>query len=309
MNDVAAPEWESVAHDVLCPLCEYNLRGLTEARCPECGYRFDWADVLDPKARVHPYLFEHHPERNVRSFFRTLWGSLNPLRFWRSLSPMQPSRPRRLAAYWVLTSLLMLFVVLADWGRATAQYWAWQGFNSAAWGQTMPPLTGSNWWRMVWNLAREVWHDDRGIQATLQFALFWLAWPWLTLGILMIFRASMRKAKVKTGHVVRCLVYTFDIGVWPSLAAVAAVAVWAILGPDASPGMTGWRIYSVSHAGTYRTGIAACLALLILVRLWLAYRLYMRFDHAFWTILSSQVILMLAVLQVLLLTDSPWRPF
>jgi hypothetical protein len=23
--------------DVACPLCEYNLRGLTSARCPECG--------------------------------------------------------------------------------------------------------------------------------------------------------------------------------------------------------------------------------------------------------------------------------
>ena len=27
--------------DVFCPHCEYNLRGQTEARCPECGREFD----------------------------------------------------------------------------------------------------------------------------------------------------------------------------------------------------------------------------------------------------------------------------
>ena len=32
MNAVDAPPWESVSHDVRCPLCEYNLRGLTEPR-------------------------------------------------------------------------------------------------------------------------------------------------------------------------------------------------------------------------------------------------------------------------------------
>jgi hypothetical protein len=24
-------------HDAFCPLCKYNLRNLTQARCPECG--------------------------------------------------------------------------------------------------------------------------------------------------------------------------------------------------------------------------------------------------------------------------------
>ncbi len=27
--------------DVLCPVCEYNLRGLTDMRCPECGTSID----------------------------------------------------------------------------------------------------------------------------------------------------------------------------------------------------------------------------------------------------------------------------
>jgi hypothetical protein len=84
---------------ILCPLCEYDLRALEEPRCPECGYRFDWDELRDPQRRAHPYLFEHHPERNVRSFFRTLMGGWRPRRFWATLYPTQPSRPRRLAVY------------------------------------------------------------------------------------------------------------------------------------------------------------------------------------------------------------------
>ena len=70
------PQWAAVVESICCPLCEYNLRGLSEPRCPECGYRFDWDALLDPTKRLHPYLFEHHPERNVRSFVRTFLGGV-----------------------------------------------------------------------------------------------------------------------------------------------------------------------------------------------------------------------------------------
>src|SRR4051794_2250110 len=72
-----------------CPLCGYSLRGLAAAvpdapRCPECGYRFEWAELLVARQHRHPYLFEQHPERNARSFLRTLLGGLRPARFWSS---------------------------------------------------------------------------------------------------------------------------------------------------------------------------------------------------------------------------------
>src|SRR2546423_5276851 len=95
----ALPDWENIDHAVECPLCRYNLRGLSEARCPECGFAFNWSEVLDPNRKKHPYLFEHHPERNFRSYLRTLWGGLRPGRFWRALHPVQPSRPWRLRLY------------------------------------------------------------------------------------------------------------------------------------------------------------------------------------------------------------------
>ena len=79
------PDWSTVADEIHCPLCEYNLRGLSEPRCPECGYQFEWPELLDITRRAHPYLFEHHPERNIWSFFRTLFGGQRPSVFWRSL--------------------------------------------------------------------------------------------------------------------------------------------------------------------------------------------------------------------------------
>ena len=76
-----SPDWEQFTRDVNCPLCLYNLRGLIEPVCPECGYRFAWAALLDEDARLHPYLFEHHPERDVSSFRDTLLGGLRPGKF------------------------------------------------------------------------------------------------------------------------------------------------------------------------------------------------------------------------------------
>ena len=93
-----APDWEKIDHSVECPLCRYNLRGLNEARCPECGFAFDWREILDITRRKHPYLFEHHPEQNVWSFCWTLAGGLNPWLFWRTLHPAQLADEWRLTA-------------------------------------------------------------------------------------------------------------------------------------------------------------------------------------------------------------------
>ena len=90
VGPVWRPDWSAIHEDVLCPLCDYNLRTLVEPRCPECGYTFEWRDLLDPARRVHPYLFEHHPRRNAWSFVRTAVNGLSPLSFWSSLRPASP---------------------------------------------------------------------------------------------------------------------------------------------------------------------------------------------------------------------------
>src|SRR5689334_22819484 len=105
---IDAPDWTQVDESVLCPLCEYELRGLSDPRCPECGYRFAWPELLDPTLRRHEYLFEHHGRHNIWSFWRTLIGGLKPRKFWRSVYPTQPSHPIRLIIYWLLAVSVLL---------------------------------------------------------------------------------------------------------------------------------------------------------------------------------------------------------
>lgn len=60
--------------DILCQRCEYNLRGLTEPRCPECGSQFD------PDLLRKAYQCEHLP---IASTSWVLWNMLrHPCRFW-----------------------------------------------------------------------------------------------------------------------------------------------------------------------------------------------------------------------------------
>lgn len=37
---VLSPSKRPPKHQMTCPACGYNMRGLTEARCPECGAEF-----------------------------------------------------------------------------------------------------------------------------------------------------------------------------------------------------------------------------------------------------------------------------
>ena len=124
-----APDWAHQSEEIHCPMCEYNLCGLTEPRCPECGYRFAWKDLLDAKVRPHPYLFEHHPEANFKSFWKTAAGGWRPSRFWSTLHAGQPSRPRRLILYWIMAMLLAslivvgFFLFLCPEAKAQIEWW------------------------------------------------------------------------------------------------------------------------------------------------------------------------------------------
>src|SRR5439155_6066601 len=109
----APPDWQTLQHDIVCPLCGYNLRGLSEPICPECGYRFEWRVILDDSLKLHPYLFEHHPERDVSSFADTLIATLSPRRFWAKLHPVQTLSRRRLLIYWIACTAPVIIATVA----------------------------------------------------------------------------------------------------------------------------------------------------------------------------------------------------
>lgn len=110
--------------ELLCPLCEYNLRGLPEPRCPECGHQSSWEELRLAQPN-HPYLFERHLERNVSSFFQTLFRSFLPRRFWGGLSATLRPVPKRLYAFGFLIVVFTFggsFVSAAYDIYATAQW-------------------------------------------------------------------------------------------------------------------------------------------------------------------------------------------
>ena len=301
---VAAPDWTTIERETLCPLCEYNLRGLGEPRCPECGYAFRWDELLDPAKQKHPYLFEHHPRRNVVSLVRTLLGGLRPRRFWRTLNPAMPSRPRRLALYVILTTALLVVAPLALFASETFEI-LYDNLEVRAY--LKPLLSNPNnvntkqvvqqygsvdaylaqevpWWPTPRVVARAYRSTNiRWSHIHTVFAV--LAWPWLTFASLMIFQWSMRRAKVKQGHVARCVVYSFDWGFW----LVPLVLVFLSdrfarellgLGPDRAVPILASVVFAVY--GSYRLGAA--------------YANYLRFEHPYETAMASQLIVLMVVL-------------
>jgi hypothetical protein len=274
-EEAPPPDWDVASGDVRCPLCEYDLRGLVEPRCPECGYTFTWPEITDPTRRRHPYLFEHHGDRNVWSFRRTLLAGLRPGRFWRSLSPAQPSFAGRLAAY--AAAVLLGILVLSP--VAVLTYTAAVLLLSRSIGGT-------------WGDAFEWAWRVRGTMPVLILVAYYVLWAVSTLMALLIFRISMRRARIRPVHVVRCVVYGFDAGLWAAaglLVLAMALAALEIL-----------RVRGFSDLAYVGAGVPWLLVAAVFYRLVSAYRHYLRFDRPFLTVLASQVIAWLVVINVAL---------
>lgn len=323
----APPEAPPQSDDLRCPLCEYDLRGLTEPRCPECGYRFNWSDLTDPARRLHPYLFEHHPEQKVRAFLRTHLNGLRPRRFWTSLLPAQPSFPRRLLLYWCVGAALMVPVLVAHYALWARVHIAHTEFERARYAKMFPPGNPS-YEHIVKQFGSYQQYEDqtmplppsaafhrRAFDAergwTLWFAACLLAWPWATFLALLVFRISMRRARIKPVHVLRCVLYSFDAYGWIALATCAVVVHRALLTWGDWPPRPVVRLPLVPHAPiptvtpySYRPDpvpdvlfwLGGALLLFMIYRLTSAFRHYLKFDHPAATVLASQLIVALAAL-------------
>jgi hypothetical protein len=280
----SSPDWQNMPEEILCPLCEYNLRGLSEPRCPECGYTFAWIDLLDPQRRVHPYLFEQHPERNSWSFWRTLVGGFAPWTFWTKFKPSQPSNARRLriyativAAAFVLTGPGMVWLPEYVVNRSSTS-----GFYSTFSYRDQHLDIGIADFSLT--------YDDTLILST---ALV-LLWPLATFATLMIYRASMRRAKVQPVHVMRCVIYSADAALAVGLVA-AGVVHWSLMR------FLYFHVgYDIDTPLLVLAGSVAVWLALFIVRLLFAYRNYLKFAHAAAAVLCTQVILLMVLLLIML---------
>jgi hypothetical protein len=313
MHHAVSPDWSSIAEDVLCPLCEYNLRGVQEPRCPECGYQFAWSELLDPDRRRHEYLFEHHSTHRFRWFRKTLWGGLRPGKFWRSLHPVQLIYPRRLLLYALLVVLIYAGCVQVTGVAGLAgRVHGILALNGQRQAGRLPPLAPpGHVQRMVasygsldnykaylesmypthfsWSIVRAClpqWLHY--VLPSMQVLLGILVWPVLSFLALLVFQISMRRARIRSAHVLRCVVYSFDALVWTGPASVLLAGASMLAAPYAGYDMIAWLALLV---GVVMIGH-------ILYRLFQSYRLYLRFDHPILTVLASQVIAGLAILKI-----------
>lgn len=274
----AAPDWATITRDVTCPLCAYNLRGLVDPRCPECGYQFEWPAVLEPDRHRHPYLFEHHPRRNVRSFIQTLFRSpLSPANFWHTLDPAQEVRLGRLVLYWVLyaTVALLLPTILGIGWIILRQY-------QSPWATLAPTLR---------NVAANV--EYSGVVTSVVLLAFF---PWFNFLALMVFQQSMRRRRVRAAHVLRCAMYCGDVVLWFSMAATVAVVMVDPRDVFRRIGHPAMALF-LGHDPLLALLGCGLLAMLMInaLRLWVAYRSYLRFTRALSLIVASQIVVVLSI--------------
>lgn len=314
------PDWSSQPEEICCPLCDYNLRGLTEPRCPECGYQFEWANILDPTQRIHAYLFEHYPKRNIWSFVKTVLGSANPFAFWRSLHPYQPSNVRRLFLFWVLCVVIAVIPFLtaavpfiADYPREVARSRSAElaslqksysmrtsvinqfGTVERYLDRLYPPINSKHFYLQLQNGLKR-----QPMLMLLPFLM--LIWPWGTFLILLIFRQSMSRAKINIAHVMRCVLYSDGV-LYAAFILTGPILLLVLLAmTNLPPGMT-MEVHLSRMVVLFMK--LSCLAAPILWmfafwRLIVAYQRYLRFPHAVATIISTQIILFLAICCALL---------
>jgi hypothetical protein len=275
------PDWNAISRDILCPLCDYNLRGLVEPRCPECGHQFFWSEALSQGDRIHPFLFEHQPHRNIWSLTRTIWACLFPTSFWKSVLPIQNPVPSRLMLLWrasifpgVICAGCMIYLMFR-------QVWVTYTYSNA------------QAWRVFrWQV---IHYDQRMHLDILPMLMAALLWPWLTLLSLLVFRWSMNKAHIRSSHILRCVIYT-QLPLLMLMPA-ALVVVWF-----RSPHRwtSEWRYYVFPPPETV---VATIVFIVLSVRMVIAYRSYLRFPHALATVVASQV--MVAMMIALIFINMP----
>ena len=302
--------------DLTCPLCRYNLRGLTDPRCPECGFRFTWDELRDEQRNGHRYLFEHARRRRWSSlpqaFWSTYWRTCRPRRFWREVSPANPVAAGRLLAFALTPSLVLglivavllttsVVIVYRANRSARAMYTPVPGqpgtyvfvinpsyavkLTSAELDESYPLPPSREFFRQA---SLDRWGVT--YPSIYAAAAVILGWPWLTMAALLVYQASMRRAQVDHRHLLRVVVYGCDFSLLLPVLAVAFL--WAA--PQV-PNLRDWFDAVPSHGAVPLLAVVLACAAVATYRLTFAYGRYLRFDRPLLTVLAAQAIVVLFV--------------
>ncbi len=208
-----APSWETWPGTLPCPRCGYDMRMLTEPRCPECGLRTTWTELIAAaEQRSSCPLFEYQWRRQpVRSLLRTIGETMLPWRVWQTVRMTDAPRAGPLIATHALTAALG-FVLLAV-------------ACSVAVAVQFPPasLPRNYYVRLVaWSILPYVWRA-------------WLAHGALTLCVLaasLVLRRTLHRYRIRWVHLFRIAVLT-NVGMlaWWG-AATVALGVLNIAAPN-----------------------------------------------------------------------------
>jgi len=197
------------------------------------------------------------------------------VRYWTSTAASMRSVRASISAY-----------VQRNPNDGTVKYWIKQyGSLQKAIDEQFPEPYSVAGLRRAWNSFRTVRANGGGADYAPTAVLIFL-WPWLTYLMLMVFRVSMARAKVKPIHVLRCVIYSCD-------AFLIAIVLLAPIVPEFSQ-------FSYDPIRACQGIVVACLILasLTLYKLGFAYHLYLRFPHAWATAVVSQVVVALAIVSM-----------
>jgi hypothetical protein len=279
--------------------------------------------MRDPRRRLHPYLFEHHPEKNFRSYIATMIAGLWPPRFWRRLHPLQRVDSQRLVLYWKISAAALVFSVASFVVMMVVQF---NVINARARASELAQMARDPRYNtLVKTHSIPIFGSiDRyfdvqypmGIGPALRLQrtqLFWtlalalqvLIWPWLSYLSLVNFRQSMKLVDKGRPHVLRCCIYSLDIVTWITAFVFFSFASWRVLllldGLIDMLYSRGWtfRIFPSQEMGPLFC--ASLIAMVACVRLYVAYKRYMQFPNPAATVVASQILAFLLVLNILIL--------
>ncbi len=204
------PDWEAITFEVHCSRCGYNLRTLTNPRCPECGFEFEWKLVIEAFFRKNFALFEHNWRKQpIRSLLRALFGPIFlPSRFWKRVSLHDQINGGPLAFLILMTlvwfglgfvaSALLLGLLVSG-----AFYFDYLPRTAGYYGQSSPSFS-----EMMVAIEMDLWI---AVELPLTSPMFFVALPLavilVTLGLMCSLHETIARFRLRRGHMMRVVAY------------------------------------------------------------------------------------------------------